>query len=167
MEVVSREVRKRLIQKYPTHTDPRVKKARVYIESQIEKFIEQVVVPLGNDFDFKNLDKYWGIYREGCESRKIQPVIFNRPSQEQINQLIVLLNTDNIENLFSMGYTFLSDAYTTLNVYIREEMTKKRLETCFKSDNPVDWVKNFTPIEFDPLHKKIIENLGVLLQLKI
>lgn len=115
-----------------------------YITRRVDDFWEDVVMPLktSGGFDGNKINWYFEIYKEGYEAKKLalHPFCFNVLQREQVMGLVQFLETKDVMEYLELGTSFLSNAYTLLSSWIRDQMIALRLEHIYNSGNPLDWI---------------------------
>ena len=123
---------------------PHEKLLNQFLENRVNMFFTSVVEPLRtmNHFNQDKIQWYFAIYKEGLEAYKVQanPFTFLNVSRDQINEIVLFLKDKDLLALCELGASFLTNAYTALTGYFRDQLVLVRLDTIYKSDKPVDWI---------------------------
>lgn len=128
----------------PGAQDPRVKDLNSYLVARVDRFWDDVAVPLIKNgvFNPEKIVWYYEIYKEGIEARRVNqnPFVHVPVTQEIIDNIVDELLVLNVPELCDLGGTYLSSAYTVLCSWYRDELISKRYRLLYVSENPVDWI---------------------------
>lgn len=128
----------------PNTKIPAVHQLNKFLVERVDKFWDDVVVPLQKDnhFDGNKIQWYFEIYKEGHEAKKVKnhPFIYLETSQDKLEELISTFQGKTVEEYIDFGTSYLSNAYTLLTSWKRDMLVLKRLETIYSSSNPCHWI---------------------------
>jgi len=160
--------------------DPGITFLNKFLEGRVDSFWEKVVIPLRqtNDFDPNKIKWYFEIYKEGLEAHTCRknPFTFVEITQEQIEEIVEFYNNKTLKEYLNLGMTFISNTFTILSSWYRDQLVQHRLETIYNSQEPVNWIKTAEQeetgamqkeIETVPGLKQVLENISMLMSRRI
>jgi len=146
-----------------------------HINEKLERFWEKVVIPLEQEglFNPNKLRWYFEVYKEGIEANRVINNIFPfiNISDNVVNDIISFYNHKTIEEYMELGSTYLSNTFMVLSAWYRNQMIMKRLKYIYKSEKPVEWIKEAEKEEWGKMTEtvtlspelyKIMENIKIL-----
>ena len=112
--------------------------------AQVDRFWEAIVVPLrkSKQLNGNKINWYFQIYKEGYEARKLalHPFTAMVCDEATVKSIIESFKDKTLTEYIELGTSYLANAASILNAWIRDQTLLKRLATVYKSDNPYDWV---------------------------
>jgi hypothetical protein len=128
-------------------TNPSIQLLNKFLISRVNTFWEYVVLPLKklDKFDGNKINWYFEIYKEGLQAKKLnnlsqQYINLFDISHEQIIQLINFYKNKDIFEYIDLGTSFLTNTYTLLNAWSRDQLLQLRLKHIYFSDLPFEWI---------------------------
>nr|QBK87132.1 MAG: uncharacterized protein LCMAC201_00340 [Marseillevirus LCMAC201] len=128
----------------PNSKNPAVQSLNIFCIHRVDKFWVDVIEPLcqKGTFDGNKINWYFEIYKEGIEAHKVSanPFTFIEIKEEQIRDVIKFYDNKTLKQYLELGTSFLSNSYTLLSSWVRDQMVLLRLEHIYSSENPCDWI---------------------------
>ena len=164
----------------PKTSDPNVRELNNFLVKRVDRFWEEVIVPLRNNkhFDGNKINWYFQIYKEGHDARKLanHPFTFASIDRKTVEDLTNYLREKTVTEYLELGTSFLSNSFTLLSSWLRDQLVYKRLQTIYVSDDPCDWIlraeeeENGTmsdnTCDIDGL-TNVIRNIGTLMSRRV
>ncbi len=151
-----------------------------FLVARVDAFWDVVMVPLrkAENFNGNKLNWYFEIYKEGVEAYKVKenPFTFLRISQEEIAEIVKFYDGKILLEYVDLGVSFLSNTYTLLTSWIRDEMIMMRLEHIYSSSDPYDWIVRAEKEEYGVMMQKptsipglvdVINNIGLIMSRRV
>jgi hypothetical protein len=162
------------------NNNPSVQQLNAFLVKRVDEFWDQVVVPLCSDdkFDGNKINWYFEIYKEGLDARRLgaHPFTFFEIQESEIRKLVDFYNGKTLNEYIELGTSFLSNSYSMLTAWIRDQMVHLRLEHIYSSTNPVDWINRAEEEEKGIMDKKpdqvegmveVINNIGLIMSRRV
>lgn len=129
-----------------------------FLIERVDEFWDQIVVPLQEQraFDGNKINWYFEIYKEGLDARRLgdHPFTFVEIKQDQVQELVNFYKDKTLKQYIMLGTSFLSNSYTMLSSWIRDQMVLLRLKEIYSSSLPVDWIKRAEEEEHGVMDQK-------------
>jgi len=167
------------VNKFSNSKDALTHKGIDIAKKQADTFINEVIQPLmeQDSFDPNKITWYYAIYKEAKNAKKIKELdFFGDPFyKNSIHRLIEELNGKSIEDLLTYGTSYLATAYSLISSYNRDMLAVARLDTLYKGDDPLQWIKNAETnqdilqynIDSDENTKELLHHLSLILNLRL
>ena len=161
----------------PTTTNPDVKALNTYLVAKVDIFWDDVIKPLeekGHKINGNKINWYYEVYKEGLEARKLttNPFPFLEITDEQISEIVDFFDGKSLLDYLELGTSFLSNTYSLLSSWVRDQFVLTRLDTIYNSNDPVDWILRAEEEEHGVMNKKpenvakpmmIMNNIGMIM----
>jgi hypothetical protein len=151
-----------------------------FLVKRVDMFWDQVVLPLRKleKFDPNKIKWYYEIYKEGIEAHKVSqnPFNFLNINDNCIATIINFYKGKTLTDYLSLGTSFLSNTYTILTSWYRDQLIINRLQNIYNSNNPYEWVLNAEKEEKGLMTKntltapeatEILQNIGLVMSRRI
>lgn len=161
-------------------TNPAVLHLNQYLIDRVDKFWNDVVVPLrkANKFDGNKINWYFEVYKEGYEARRLRtnPFPFVNLTESTIKDMVAFYKDLTLKEYIELGSSFLTNSYSLLSSWVRDQMALMRLEHIYTSENPHEWILRAEEEEHGIMEQKpdniegvmdILRNIGLLMSRKI
>ena len=124
--------------------NPTLSAMDLYLTNRVNTFWTRVAKPLKekDTFDGNKIKWYFEIYKEGVRAHamKQNPFVYLVITPENIEGLLKIFKEKTLIDYIGLGTSFLSDAYSLMLAWSRDQRLIKRLETIYASENPLDWI---------------------------
>ena len=121
---------------------------------------------------------YFEVYKEGVEARRVidNPFSFVNITQEQIMEIVKFFQGKTIVQYCELGTSFLSNCYSLLSSWYRDQLVVFRLKNIYHSEDPYDWIVTAEAEERGKMSEKpeiitglpdIINNIGLIMSKRV
>jgi len=160
-----------------TATEPIIKELNEFLIGRVDKFWEQVVIPLQeiNRFDYNKLQWYFDLYKEGIDVHAKNSFDYVEITTENVERLMNFLKPLTLTQYASLGPSFLANSFSVLSYALRQILLQYRAKNLYCYNNPVEWI--ITAEDNPKLLEqasadvndliKIINNVGLLMSRKV
>lgn len=128
----------------PKSDDPKIQQLNHFLVDRVDKFWDQVVVPLQSNgvFDGNKINWYFQVYKEGMDAHKMaqNPFPFANIDQNVVEELVNQFKDKEMTEYLERGTSYLSNTYTLLSSWLRDQLVHRRLQHIYSSENPIDWI---------------------------
>jgi len=128
----------------PTTTSPIVQLLNQYLIQRVDIFWNTVIVPLCKEtkFNGNKINWYFEIYKEGLEAHKVNahPFTFVNVSEEKIKEIVNFFEEKTILQYLELGTSFLSNCFSLLSSWYRDQLVLTRLKHIYYGDDPYQWI---------------------------
>lgn len=164
----------------PTSQSPVIQQLNEYLIKRVDTFWEHVVVPLrkAGNFNGNKMNWYFEVYKEGIEARKVidNPFSFINVTEDQIKEIIKFFQGKTIVQYCELGTSFLSNCYSLLSSWYRDQLVVFRLKKIYHSEDPYDWIVTAEAEERGAMSEKpeiipgladILNNIGLIMSKRV
>ena len=141
-----------------TNGNPALQQLNAYLVKRVDEFWTTVVEPLRKDgsFDGNKINWYFEIYKEGLDARRLGANRFDFVdiSEQQVRDLVASFDGKTLSEYIGLGTSYLSNSYSMLSAWIRDQMVLLRLEHIYSSEDPLDWIRRAEAEEEGVMAKK-------------
>ena len=124
--------------------NPAVRELNGHLIRRVDVFWNDVVEPLqkAGKFNGNKINWYFEVYKEGIDAHKLRnnPFDFISVNAENVEKLVRFFQGKTLDEYLALGTSFLTNSYSMLSSWMRDQMIFMRLEHIYSSDNPYDWV---------------------------
>jgi len=163
-----------------TNNNPAIQQLNNFLVQRVDTFWDQVIKPLQSNgtFDGNKINWYFEIYKEGLDARKLgtNPFTFAEIRDDQVQKLVEFYKDMTLREYIALGTSFLSNSYSMLTAWIRDQMVLLRLEHIYSSTNPLDWIHRAEEEENGIMAQKpdqveglidVINNIGLIMSHRV
>lgn len=115
-----------------------------FLIKRVDEFWDSVVIPLKalSKFNGNKINWYFEIYKEGLEARKVakNPFLFVGITTDKIQSMVVFFKEKSPLEYIDLGTSFLSNCFSLLTSWYRDQLILKRLKTIYSSNSPHEWI---------------------------
>nr|QBK87997.1 MAG: uncharacterized protein LCMAC202_03590 [Marseillevirus LCMAC202] len=160
--------------------NPTIQTLNLFFINRVDQFWVDVIEPLRQEgkFDGNKINWYFEIYKEGIEARKVgaNPFTFIEIKEECIQNIVNFYENKTLKQYIELGTSFLSNSYTLLSSWVRDQLVLLRLEYIYYSDKPGDWIKRAEEEENGIMKKQsdmipglmdVINNIGLIMSRRV
>lgn len=157
-----------------------VKTLNKYLINRVDNFWDQVVIPLRKQGKFKpqKIEWYFEVYKEGYEARRVgkNPYPFLNIDGDKVKQIIEFFKDKSLLQYLELGTSYLTNTYSLLSSWTRDQMILTRLEKIYSSEDPCDWIKRAEEEEKGIMSQKlnyidglqdILNNIGLIISKRV
>ena len=160
--------------------NPTINALNEYLIRRVDIFWDEVITKLqANDqFNGNKMNWYFEIYKEGYEARRLRDNPFNFVSitADDIEKIVQFFQGKTIVQYCEYGTSFLSNCYSMLSSWYRDQLVALRLEKVYHSDDPYDWIVTAEAEERGAMCQKpevikglpdVINNIGLIMSKRV
>lgn len=162
------------------NNDPALKAANDYLNTSVDNFWNDVVVPLREKGSFvpDKINWYFEIYKEALEVRKANavPFPFGMVGDSEVDEIKEMFENAEMKDYIEMGTSTLSTVYSLLTNWLTRKASAMRLEKLYYSNTPVDWILKAEEEEHGIMSQKpsgtedimpILSKIGLIMSMKL
>ena len=124
--------------------NPAIRNLNQFLIQRVDKFWVDIVEPLHQQekFNGNKINWYFEIYKEGIEAHKVaaNPFTFFEITEKQIHDIVKFYKDKTLREYIELGTSFLSNSYSVLSSWVRDQLVLLRLEHIYASEKPSDWI---------------------------